>query len=138
MLFFTGRVVTKRFIFPYGLFVKMRLERPCGCAAMKAPVGLSSRRAICDSRWKGFALTSVGAATNAKSKKYFSLESAVLQCGQLVDAALMAAAFKLGVQEEIHQLAGKAGTYAANRLHSRAGRRSGGACSGGSTSSTCR
>ena len=42
-------------------------------------------------------------------QKYFSLESAVLQCGQLVDAALMAAAFKLGVQEEIHQLAGKAG-----------------------------
>ena len=92
-------------------FVKMRLERPCGCAAMKAPVGLSSRRAICDSRWKGFALTSVGAATNAKSKKYFSLESAVLQCGQLVDAALMAAALKLGVQEEIHQLAGQACTH---------------------------
>ena len=49
----------------------MRLERPCGCAAMKAPVGLSIRRAICDSRWKGFALTSVGAATNAKSKNFF-------------------------------------------------------------------
>ena len=46
--------------------VKMRLERPCGCAAMKAPVGLSSRRAVCDSRWKDFVLTSVGAATNAK------------------------------------------------------------------------
>ena len=53
--------------------VKMRLERPCGCAAMKAPVGLSSRRAVCDSRWKGFALTSVEAATNANIKIIFPL-----------------------------------------------------------------
>ena len=28
------------------------------CAAMKAPVGLLSGRAVCASRWKGFALTS--------------------------------------------------------------------------------
>ena len=34
-----------------------------------SPVGLSSRRAVCVSRWKGFALTSVRAATNAKNKK---------------------------------------------------------------------
>ena len=54
--------------------VKMRLERPCGCAAMKAPVGLSSRRAVCDSRWKDFVLTSVGAATNAKLKIIFPLK----------------------------------------------------------------
>ena len=53
--------------------VKMRLERPCGCAAMKAPVGLSSRRAVCDSRWKDFVLTSVGGATNAKLKIIFPL-----------------------------------------------------------------
>ena len=53
--------------------VKMRLERPCGYAAMKAPVGLSSRRAVCDSRWKGFALTSVEAATNANIKIIFPL-----------------------------------------------------------------
>ena len=53
--------------------VKMRLERPCGCAAMKAPVGLSSRRAVCDSRWKDFVLTSVGGATNANIKIIFPL-----------------------------------------------------------------
>ena len=53
--------------------VKMRLERPCGCAAMKAPVGLSSRRAVCDSRWKDFVLTSVGGAPNANIKIIFPL-----------------------------------------------------------------
>ena len=53
--------------------MKMRLERPCGCAAMKAPVGLSSRRAVCDSRWKDFVLTSVGGATNANIKIIFPL-----------------------------------------------------------------
>ena len=41
---------------------------------MKAPVGLSSRRAVCDSRWKGFALTSVEAATNANIKIIFPLK----------------------------------------------------------------
>ena len=51
--------------------VKMCLERPCGCAAMKAPVGLSSRRAVCDSRWKDFVLTSVGAAPNTNIKIIF-------------------------------------------------------------------
>ena len=55
--------------FPAGAFrVKMCLERPCDCKAMKAPVGLSSRRAVCASRWKGLALTSVEAATNTKTK----------------------------------------------------------------------
>ena len=44
----------------------MCLERPCDCKAMKAPVGLSSRRAVCASRWKGLALTSVEAGTNTK------------------------------------------------------------------------
>ena len=29
-----------------------------GCEAMKAPVGLSSGSAVCDSRWRGFAPTS--------------------------------------------------------------------------------
>ena len=54
--------------------MKMCLERPCGCAAMKAPVGLSSRRAVCDSRWKDFVLTSVGAAPNTKIKMDFPLK----------------------------------------------------------------
>ena len=37
------------------------------CAAMKAPVGLSSGRAVCVSRWKGFALTS----SAERSKRFF-------------------------------------------------------------------
>ena len=43
--------------------------RPCDCKAMKAPVGLSSRRAVCASRWKGLALTSVENATNTNHKE---------------------------------------------------------------------
>ena len=57
----------KRCIYPMGsLLVKMCLDRPCGCATIKAPARLLSRRAVCVSRWKGFALTSVGDATNTK------------------------------------------------------------------------
>ena len=36
-------------------------------AAMKAPVGLLSGRAVCISRWRGFALTS----SAERSKRYF-------------------------------------------------------------------
>ena len=39
--------------------------------------------------------------------KLQKFQSAIFQCGQLVDAALMTAALKLGVQEDVHQLAGK-------------------------------
>ena len=46
----------------------MQIEKIRVCAAMKAPVGLLSGRAVCDSRWKGFALTSIEAATNANIK----------------------------------------------------------------------
>ena len=78
--FFTGKVVTANGIsmhFPVSaFFVKMCLERPCGCAAMKAAAGLSSRRAVCISRWKGFALTSVEAATNTKNKNSISAKYA--------------------------------------------------------------
>ena len=78
--FFTGKVVTANGIsmhFPVSaFFVKMCLERPCGCAAMKAAAGLSRRRAVCISRWKGFALTSVEAATNMKNKNSISAKYA--------------------------------------------------------------
>ena len=67
--------------------VKMHLEQPCGCVAMKAPVGLSSRRAICVSRWKGFALTSVGAATNAKNKNQIPLNMPRVQRRRPLPAA---------------------------------------------------
>ena len=67
--------------------VKMRLERPCGCAAMKAPVGLSSRRAVCVSRWKGFALTNVRAATNAKNKNQIPLNMPRVQRRRPLPAA---------------------------------------------------
>ena len=46
---------------------------------MKAPVGLSSRRAVCDSRWKDFVLTSVGAAPNTNIKINFPLNMARAQ-----------------------------------------------------------
>ena len=67
--------------------VKMHLEQPCGCVAMKAPVGPSSRRAICVSRWKGFALTSVGAATNAKNKNQIPLNMPRVQRRRPLPAA---------------------------------------------------
>ena len=38
---------------PFCTFLQDRV-----CAAMKAPVGLLSGSAVCDSRWRGFALTS--------------------------------------------------------------------------------
>ena len=67
--------------------VKMHLEQPCGCVAMKAPVGLSSRRAVCVSRWKGFALTSVRAATNAKNKNQIPLNMPRVQQRRPLPAA---------------------------------------------------
>ena len=74
--------------FPAGAFrVKMCLERPCDCKAMKAPVGLSSRRAVCVSRWKGFALTSVRAATNAKNKNQIPLNMPRVQQRRPLPAA---------------------------------------------------
>ena len=38
---------------PFCTFLKVRV-----CVAMKAPVGLLSGRAVCASRWRGFAPTS--------------------------------------------------------------------------------
>ena len=67
--------------------VKMHLEQPCGCVAMKAPVGLSNRRAVCVSRWKGFALTSVRAATNAKNKNQIPLNMPRVQQRRPLPAA---------------------------------------------------
>ena len=67
--------------------VKMHLEQPCGCVAMKAPVGLSSRRAVCVSRWKGFALTSVRTATNAKNKNQIPLNMPRVQRRRPLPAA---------------------------------------------------
>ena len=67
--------------------VKMHLEQPCGCVAMKAPVGLSSRRAVCVSRWKGFALTSVRTATNAKNKNQIPLNMPRVQQRRPLPAA---------------------------------------------------
>ena len=67
--------------------VKMHLEQPCGCVAMKAPVGLSSRRAVCVSRWRGFALTSVRAATNAKNKNQIPLNMPRVQQRRPLPAA---------------------------------------------------
>ena len=68
--------------------VKMCLERPCGCAAMKAPVGLSSRRAVCDSRWKDFVLTSVGAAPNTNIKINFPLNMTRAQAEAILNRLL--------------------------------------------------
>ena len=57
------------------------------CVAMKAPVGLSSRRAVCVSRWKGFALTSVRTATNAKNKNQIPLNMPRVQQRRPLPAA---------------------------------------------------
>ena len=69
------------------ILLNMHLEQPCGCVAMKAPVGLSSRRAVCVSRWKGFALTSVRAATNAKNKNQIPLNMPRVQRRRPLPAA---------------------------------------------------
>ena len=73
MLFFTGKVVTKRFIFPYSLFRENAFGAALRLRSNESPSGSFKQASVCDSRWKGFALTSVGAATNAKSKNIFSL-----------------------------------------------------------------
>ena len=41
------------------------------CVAMKAPVGLSSGRAVCVSRWRGFAPTSSADFPELRNYKYF-------------------------------------------------------------------
>ena len=41
------------------------------CAAMKAPVGLLSGRAVCASRWRGFAPTSSADFPELRNYKYF-------------------------------------------------------------------
>ena len=41
-----------------GAKLEQGLGKGHGCEAMKAPVGLSSGSAVCDSRWRGFAPTS--------------------------------------------------------------------------------
>ena len=64
-----GIYCQKMHFFDGTFLVKKCLERPCDCKAMKAPVGLSSRRAVCASRWKGLALTSVENATNTNHKE---------------------------------------------------------------------
>ena len=48
--------------------VKMGYGKVRVCVAMKAPVGLLSGRAVCVSRWKGFALTS----SAERSKRLFT------------------------------------------------------------------
>ena len=55
---------------PFCTFLKVRV-----CVAMKAPVGLLSGSAVCDSRWRGVAPTSsVG----------FAIES-IMDCGERQD-----------------------------------------------------
>ena len=52
--FFTGKFP----VFLYGPFCENAFGAARVCAAMKAPVGLLSGRAVCTSRWRGFAPTS--------------------------------------------------------------------------------
>ena len=67
--------------------VKRQFWKILVCVAMKAPVGLSSRRAVCVSRWKGFALTSVRTATNAKNKNQIPLNMPRVQQRRPLPAA---------------------------------------------------
>ena len=55
------------------LSVKMQIRTARVCAAMKAPVGLSSGRAVCVSRWRGFAPTSSAGCPNLLYKNFFPL-----------------------------------------------------------------
>ena len=53
------------------LSVKMQIRTARVCAAMKAPVGLSSGRAVCVSRWRGFAPISSAGCPNLLYKNFF-------------------------------------------------------------------
>ena len=53
-----GLCKTTRRIRTNGAKLEQGLGKGHGCEAMKAPVGLSSGSAVCDSRWRGFAPTS--------------------------------------------------------------------------------
>ncbi len=57
----------------FRFFVKMCLSARV-CAAIKAPVGLLSGRAVCVSRWKGFTLTSPQGASNTNIRNNFPLK----------------------------------------------------------------
>ena len=56
---------------------------------MKAPVGLLSGRAVCASRWRGFALTS----SAERSKRIFTrgavVENAVYRCAPFCEKAIL-------------------------------------------------
>ena len=49
---------TRRFCAETSAMLEQGLGKGHGCEAMKAPLGLSSGSAVCDSRWRGFAPTS--------------------------------------------------------------------------------
>ena len=61
---FALRIVSGKIIYNFAFGVTAFAERS---AAMKAPVGLLSGRAVCVSRWRGFAQTSFA----ERSKRYF-------------------------------------------------------------------
>ena len=50
--------------------VKMGFRKGCGCAAMKAPVGLSSSGVVCVSRWRGFAPPNSAGVSESRNLKY--------------------------------------------------------------------
>ena len=61
---FALRITSGRIIYNFAFGVTAFAERS---VAMKAPVGLLSGRAVCVSRWRGFAPTS----SAERSKRYF-------------------------------------------------------------------
>jgi len=61
---FALRIISGRIIYNFAFGVTAFAERS---VAMKAPVGLLSGRAVCVSRWRGFAPTS----SAERSKRYF-------------------------------------------------------------------
>ena len=61
---FALRIVSGKIIYNFAFGVTAFAERS---AAMKAPVGFLSGRAVCISRWRGFAPTS----SAERSKRYF-------------------------------------------------------------------
>ena len=59
MLFFTGRVVTKRFIFPYGLFRENAFGVALRLRSNESPSGAFKRQnVLAGARWRGLAPTS--------------------------------------------------------------------------------
>ena len=61
---FALRIISGKIIYNFAFGATAFAERS---AAMKAPVGLLSGRAVCVSRWRGFAPTS----SAERSKRYF-------------------------------------------------------------------